>query len=62
MITLQFKIGTQPLIRHEVYFIPTVGSRVHNFPFPTGGRFTIRITDILRKEPVEESLFYGEWL
>jgi hypothetical protein len=58
---LQFKIGTQPLMRHEVKDYPMVGDRLY-LPYPTGGIYPVIITEIDFNTDITKSIFRGEWM
>lgn len=59
--TLQFKLGTGPLSRHIVDFVPNIGDRIM-LPYPAGGTYSVTIDDIYRADTLEQCIFYGTWL
>lgn len=60
MRTLQFKLGTAPLSRHEVVHLPRIGELLV-LSYPSGGKYTVRIYEIYYGRTYEENIYYGEW-
>jgi hypothetical protein len=58
---LQFKLGTGPLSRHELDFVPIIGDRI-TLPYPAGGTYTVIIDDIYHGPTPEQCIFYGAWI